>query len=248
MRMTSVRKRKLPEGGTIPYAQLGEISSNLFDAVTPTNQYGVKSSFNAGTTGALKGAGTGAALGTALLPGIGTAVGAGVGAIAGAFGGKRQNDKARELQQDDLFLRDQQINNLSSARLNQYDTLGSGQNQIYAKMGGKLPTKYMSGGKLKALSSESVEVEGNSHEEGGVHLGNNVEVEGEETIKGDFVYSDVLGFAKRHKPIARAIGKMEKKVPNNMTNSTIKFLKTKEELLKKEQEDLKEVLGLKPIM
>lgn len=251
MRLQPINKRRRYEGGgttPFPYGQLGEISSNLLDSVTPTNQYGVKSQGAAIGVGALKGAGTGASIGTAILPGVGTAIGAGVGAIAGGIASEKQNEKAIALQRQAIDLKNRNTLSRSNAVLSTYDTIGSNNNQIYAEMGGKLPTKYLSGGKLKALSSESVEVDGDSHEEGGVQLGNNVEVEGDETIKNDFVYSDALGFAKLHKPLARAIGKMENKVPNNVTNNTIKLLKQKEEQLAKEQEDLKEVLGLKRIM
>lgn len=249
--MVKRRLKRYEPGGqitpTVPYAQLGDIAGNLFNAITPTDRYGVKSSFNAGATGALKGAGQGAAIGTALLPGVGTAIGAGVGAIAGGFVAKRQNDQLSDEAAKAQQIQDQLILQKSGARLATYDTTGSHTNQIYAKMGGKLPTKYVSGGTLKALSSESVEVEGKGHEDGGVKLSPEVEVEGDETIKKDFVYSDVLGFADRHKPLARAIGKMEKKVPNNITTNTINLLKSKEKALEVEQENLKEVLGLKPL-
>jgi hypothetical protein len=248
--MVKRRLKRYEPGGQItspvPYAQLGDIAGNLFDAVTPTDKYGVKSSFNAGATGALKGAGQGAAMGAIAGP-YGAVVGGVVGGVAGAITGKRQNDQLSDEAEKARQLQEQLILQKSGARLATYDTTGSHTNQIYAQMGGKLPTKYVSGGTLKALSSESVEVEGRGHEDGGVKLSPEVEVEGKETIKKDFVYSDVLGFADRHKPLARAIGKMEKKVPNNITTNTINLLKSKEKALEVEQENLKEVLGLKPL-
>jgi len=179
--MVKRRLKRYEPGGqitpTVPYAQLGDIAGNLFDAITPTDRYGVKSSFNAGATGALKGAGQGAAIGTALLPGVGTAIGAGVGAIAGGIGAKRQNDQLSDEAAKAQQLEDRLILQKSGARVATYDTTGSHTNQIYAQMGGKLPTKYVSGGTLKALSSESVEVEGKGHEDGGVKLSPEVEVE-----------------------------------------------------------------------
>ncbi len=125
-------------------------------------------------------------------------------------------------------------------------------NQIYAKYGGAIPiTKYTEGGNLRELSEENEEVDGNSHANGGVQISPEVEVEGGETIntegKEPFVFSEKLGFAKLHKPIARAIGKLEKKVSNNVTNDTIKLLKQKEEALKQQQEQFKEQLGLKGV-
>lgn len=128
----------------------------------------------------------------------------------------------------------------------------SNSNQIYAKYGGAIPiNKYINGGNLKGLSEENEEVDGNSHSEGGVQISPDVEVEGGETIntegKEPFVFSEKLGFAKLHKPIARAIGKLEKKVPNNITKNTIQLLKQREEALKQQQEQFKKQLGLKGV-
>jgi len=246
--ITRRRLKRYNEGGPLPYGQIGEIAGQFYDNVTPTDQYGVKSDFNAGAGSALKMAGQGAAIGTMIAPGVGTAIGAGVGAIAGAVTGVKQNNKLEALRADQLALNDRQILGRSSARLANYDTRGANNNQIYAKMGGQLPTKYFNGGELTPLSSETMEVNGASHEQGGVQIAPDVEVEGEETINKNYVFSDALGFAAKHKPIARAIGKLEKKVPNNITKNTIDILKRKEEAMKMEQENLKEVLGLKPLM
>ncbi len=224
-------------GGDIPYAQLGTIASSLYDNLDPVDKYGARSDFSAGASSALKGAGTGAAIGTAILPGIGTAVGAGLGTVIGAAKGVKDNNNAQDFEEEQKKLQELEYNKMGLSRLSTYDKTGSNTNQIYAKYGGS----------LKQLSNNSVEVEGASHENGGVNLGQGVEVEGGETLNKDFVFSEELGFAQRHKPIARAIGKLEKKVPNNITTNTIKFLKEKEENLKSEQEALKQELGITPI-
>lgn len=164
--------------------------------------------------------------------------------IAGKGLGQEQAEEFKRQRQSKI---DQQSLLEGAQKLNSFDTAGSNTNSIYAKYGGKISTKYLNGGSLTPLSSDSVEVEGNSHEQGGVKLSPEIEVEGKETINDDFVFSDELGFAARHKPIARAIGKMEKKVPNNITNNTINILKKKEEALKQEQEQVKQMLGLTPI-
>ena len=74
-------------------------------------------------------------------------------------------------------------------------------------------SKLALGGKLNRLNSNTVEVEGNTHEEGGVKLPSvGAEVEDKETIADNYVFSDELGFADKHKKIAKQIGKIEKKL------------------------------------
>ncbi len=233
------RKIRRYEGGgkvDIPYAQLGQIAGGIVDTVDPVNKYGAKSDFSAGASGALKGAGTGAAIGS-VIPGIGTAAGAVVGGVIGGAGGVLENNKAQAFQTEEEKLAEIASNNEGLAKLSLYDQTGSNNNQVYAKFGGS----------LKRLSNDSLEINGNSHENGGVSLGQGVEVEGGETMNKDFVFSEELGFAQKHKPIARAIGKLESKVPNNITNDTIKFLKEKEANLKTQQEELKQMLGITPV-
>lgn len=234
----------------LPYAQLGQFAGDTLDSVTPTNQYGVKSNGAAIGSGALKGAGTGAAIGS-VVPVIGTAVGAVVGGVVGGVSGLVNNNKNKKLQQGADFQNAYLSNQKSAARLATYDTIGSNANQIYAKYGGAVPIKYVQGGDLKELSNDNEQIEGASHAQGGVKLSPEVEVEGGETLntsgKEPFVFSEKLGFAQLHKPIARAIGKLEKKVSNNTTNNTIKLLKQKEEALKQQQEQFKQQLGLKGV-
>jgi hypothetical protein len=242
--------KKLKGGGAVPYAQLGQIGSDLVNNISPQDEFGVQDDFAAGASGALSGAGTGAAIGS-LIPGIGTAVGAAAGGVIGGISGVLSNNEAKQAKQKELNRRNYIRTQEDNAKLSIYDTTGSNNNQIYAKYGGNI-TKYFDGGNLKQLSDGSAEVEGASHEEGGVMLSPEVEVEGGETLQGldqnePFVFSEELGFAQLHKPIAKAIGKMEKKVPNTITNNSIRLLKQKEEALKMQQEEFKEQFGLKEL-
>ncbi len=104
--------------------------------------------------------------------------------------------------------------------------------------------KRASGGSLldnfKRTSSSTAEIHGPSHENGGVPVpGMNAEVEGGETLAGDYVFSDELGFAKLHKPIALAKGKIEKKPATRERLNTLKLLNEKENNLKLMQEYVK---------
>lgn len=123
------------------------------------------------------------------------------------------------------------------AKLVGYDQKGNNENaQI-----------YKTGGELIPLNSDTVEVDGATHAEGGVKLPNvGAEVEDKETIAGSYVFSDYLGFAEKHKKIAKQIGKIEKKPLNNATQNSLLLLRGKEERLKQEQEELKAQLGLAP--
>lgn len=122
----------------------------------------------------------------------------------------------------------------------------------YAAVGGSLATGYknmvhqpMENGNATALNSTAAEFKGPSHEQGGIQLpGMQAEVEGNETTNGDYVYSDRLGFAALHKPIAKAIGKIEKKALTPERITSIKLLKEKENQLKLSQEYTKHMLGL----
>jgi hypothetical protein len=113
----------------------------------------------------------------------------------------------------------------------------------YYRSGGQLlPYKAMSGGSMSPLNSEAVEIQGNSHEQGGVQLDNGAEVEGNETISEDYVFSDQLGFAALHKPIAKAIGQIEQKPVTEARKNSLILLKDKENRLKQLQELVKSQL------
>lgn len=114
--------------------------------------------------------------------------------------------------------------------------------------GGQLPTtdwsnQQVPGGSLTPLNSQAVAVNGQSHEQGGVQLPQ-AEVEGGESISKGFVFSDELGFAALHKPIARAIGKIEDKPMNPIRRKTMEILQGREQGLALSQEFLKQRLGI----
>lgn len=102
---------------------------------------------------------------------------------------------------------------------------------------------YADGGSLDPMSSNSVEVKGQSHEQGGVQLPQ-AEVEGGETIANGFVFSKSLGFADLHKPIAKAMGKIEAKPMNPVRRKTMNILEGREQGLMLSQEFLKQRLGI----
>jgi len=120
----------------------------------------------------------------------------------------------------------------------------------YYATGGYLSKNYLArdteaeGGSLTPMNDESVEVNGPSHEDGGVQLpDNNAEVEGGETMKGDFVFSERLGFAQEHKRIAKSIGLIEDKGPMTPERrNSIGRLKEREQKLALSQEYLKHTM------
>lgn len=247
---------KFAEGGGI-LSTAANFLGDFVDSATridPNNPSAVQSEAGAIGSGALKGAGQGAELGTAVLPGIGTAVGAVGGAIIGGISGLTGNQAERRAATAARAAREKGFLARSAATLANYDKYGSNNNQIYARFGGKAPIKYFSGGELKPLSDDSVEVIGNSHEQGGVKIAPQVEVEGKETIKGDFVYSDALPaddkgrtFAVVHKALAKTKGRLEERPNTTGRNNAMKLIESKEQMLQVKQEQLKKMLGLTPI-
>lgn len=189
--------------------------------------------------GASMGASMGAVAGP-IGAGVGAAAGAIAGAAYGYFSGKAGNRRAERMQSEMTRARDQQNGARSAAAISADPSLVYGHQfgSNYA-MGGQIETaggttltpgqrkgtrsrplaeNYLSrftkadGGSLSPMSSDTVAINGPAHEQGGVDLpGSNAEVEGGETMKGDFVFSDRLGFADEHKRLARAIGKVQDK-------------------------------------
>lgn len=114
-------------------------------------------------------------------------------------------------------------------------SIGSGQ---------ELPdSQQLPGGSTTPLSQNSVQVNGQSHAQGGVQLPQ-AEVEGGETIANGFVFSKELGFADLHKPIAKAIGKIEAKPLNPVRRNTLQQLKARELGLALAQESAKHLMGM----
>lgn len=204
------------------------VATPALEYLYPTDEFGGgKGSIGKGAaTGAL----SGAAAGTAILPGIGTAVGAVIGGVAGAFTGKKKRDAATEAENAYKVLRARNNQNVSNSRLIGYDQYGT--------------DEYALGGELKRLSQGNYEVEGRGHEDGGVKFPEDgVELEGGETVSDDYVFSDLLGFADKHKKIAKQLGKIEKKPLTRATRVSVEILRKKEAALREEQESLRAYLG-----
>jgi hypothetical protein len=100
-----------------------------------------------------------------------------------------------------------------------------------------LATADTEGGTAQPLSSDSVQFNGNSHDQGGIQLPQvGAEVEDGETAKGSYVFSKELGFAKLHRPVAKAIGKIEQKPQTPDRVAAINLLHQREMRLMKAQE------------
>jgi len=105
--------------------------------------------------------------------------------------------------------------------------------------------QQIQGGTATPLNDSAAQFNGPSHEEGGIQIpGKSAEVEGKETTNGDYVFSEQLGFAKLHKPIAKAIGVIEKKTLSPERVASIQYLKGRENNLKLSQEYVKQMYGL----
>jgi len=108
-----------------------------------------------------------------------------------------------------------------------------------------IANQQVQGGTATPLNNSAAQFNGPSHAEGGIQIpGKSAEVEGGETTNGDYVFSEQLGFAKLHRPIAKAIGVIEKKTLSPERVASIKYLKDKENNLKLSQEYVKQMYGL----
>jgi hypothetical protein len=101
------------------------------------------------------------------------------------------------------------------------------------------------GGSLTPLDKDSAVINGPSHEAGGVQLPEQgAEVEGGETMQGDFVFSDRLGFAQEHKKLASAIGRIQQKgVQTPEKVNSIRRMQDRVQQLALSQEYLKHILS-----
>lgn len=226
-------------GGDLTGAIAGS-SLTLLDSLTPTSR---PPSMGLGIA---KGAAAGALAGS-VVPGWGTAIGAVVGGVAGAFTThKAQRDDINKKGMEQAALQNQDLSR-STAQLAGSPSLVYGNaNADYFNLGGQLKHRNFlsrvpqTGGKLNPLSSQNTEVLGPSHVNGGVQLpGFQAELEGTETTSGDKVFSAELGFAQLHKPIAKAIGKIESKAYTAERINALQRLKEREETLYAQQEQLK---------
>lgn len=246
--MKTLRKtyyKKYFTGGDL--SQLLALAGTGANALDGGNEYGRQST----TTTTLKGAASGASLGTAIMPGIGTAAGAILGAGAGFLGGQKARKAEEATRFNQQLQQQQQQYNRSNAILASDPALVTGRpgEQFYAN-GGTLKNRYYNavkatGGNLKPLSNNSAEVQGPSHEQGGVDLPQfSSELEGNETIQDNYVFSDRLGFAKQHKKLATAIGKIEKKPATPDRINSLKGLYKQIDTLRAQQEQIRQQYNL----
>lgn len=152
--------------------------------------------------------------------------------------GKVDNKRGRyQIPATDWNNRGQTSNFVDTAFINKYPVIKAN--------GGQIPNMVNSTDQAQPLSSTAAEFKGPSHENGGIQIPSaQAEVEGGETSQGDYVFSDRLGFAKLHKPLARAIGKIEKKTMSPERITTLKLLHEKVNNLKLVQEFMKKQYNL----
>jgi hypothetical protein len=118
------------------------------------------------------------------------------------------------------------------------------------KYGGPMTQNFLAkqkafGGSMTPMSKDTTLASGPSHEQGGIDLpAQGAEVEGGETTSGDYVFSKALGFAKLHRPIALAEGKIQEKPATAERMKSLEKLSEKTEKLKSLQEYYKQALNL----
>lgn len=222
-------------GGANPYAAaiaMGQqfVTSGI-DALAPTNEFGHQGAI----AQAMKG---NAQFGT-------------IGAAMGYIKGRKQmkEDGLRRFH-NELDERQTQMNR-SAAAISVDPALITGRpgEELYA-MGGSLKAKYYdvvkaTGGNLQPMSIDSAEVQGPSHEQGGVEMPQfQSELEGGESIQNNYVFSDRLGFAKIHKKLARAIGKIEDKPATPERINSLRRMNQQVEDLKAQQEQVRQQFNL----
>jgi hypothetical protein len=215
----------MPGAGQI-VSQVGQIGAGLVDAISPADKYGRQSKTAALTKGMFQG---------------GT-----IGMLGAAFSHKRNQRAGDALEADERFQERQANLSMSQARIAGDPSLvhGSLRASYYAN-GGHLNVAghKATGGSIEPLSSTAAEVVGPSHEAGGVKIPG-AELEGKETTNGDYVFSERLGFAQLHKPIAKAIGRIETKAMTPERVNSLNLLKSKENDLKLTQEYVRQQLDL----
>lgn len=196
--------------------------------------------------GVLGGAVSGASAGAMFGP-IGMGVGAGVGALVGGIqADQAKNEREKREQEYKQALNKQNVANATQRGL-QVPVNG---NQTYSL------TERKEGGKLSALSSNTMLATGATHEEGGIKLPQlGAEVEDKETLKmtkdgGTYVMSDTLinptsgnTFAKDDMNLSKLKGKLEKSTSRFKENG-LSLLKNKEQKLVDIHEQVRQDKGL----
>jgi hypothetical protein len=246
--MRLARYKKYGTGGNPDLAMgIGEgaaIVGQMSSVFGQPNRYG-KSSL---TSNVLGNAGNLAAAGAAFGP-WGAAVGGAAGLVTGLLKNgaqRKQEDRIKQQERDQQQQQDQQQSAATLA--GNPNALTGFKGVSYYAAGGPLAAGYLNksqGGTAKPLSSTATEIQGPSHTDGGVKFPDaGAELEGGETTDGSYVFSKQLGFAQVHKPIARAIGKIEGKVMSPERINSLKLLREKENQLKTSQEFVRKLYKL----
>ena len=227
------------------FGSVAGVGAGILDGFTPTDH-----APSLGLTGA-KGALSGAAAGAQFGP-WGAAAGAGIGLVSGLLSGAKA--KRDENNAYGLSLQERRNADMAraSAAFSADPSLVQGRRGVdYYALGGNIQhLNQMNGikqfgGKLTPLSGNNTIVEGPSHADGGVKMPQiNAELEGGETTAGSQIFSKELGYADLHKPIARAIGKIEKKAVTPERVNALQRLKDREQALYASQEQTKQLLNI----
>lgn len=233
--------KKYDTGGDMGTA--AGVVGSLADSIGTPDQYGKKSL----SSNILGNAGKMAAMGSMFGP-VGTLVGAGVGIVKGVIDNHHQKTLADMMMGREKLAYSTMASSQANARISSDPSIVTGNLAAgYYATGGPLniSNQPIQGGTATPMSSSSAEFQGPSHAQGGIQLpAAGAEVEGGETTSGDYVFSKELGFAQAHKPIAKAIGRIEVKALSPERINALKLLKQKEQNLKLSQEYTKHILGL----
>lgn len=231
-------------GTTVQAAQMGMgIVNDITDANATPDVNGLQKPSMGKSIGSS--ALSGAALGTSILPGWGTAIGAVVGAGVGWISGSSQQRKYKRLTAEYSRARDMRNQQTTAARIGADPSIvyGNPDSNYYANGGQLRGLGPVKNGSVEDLSYENVEFKGPSHEEGGIELpANQAEVEGQETMNNDYVFSKRLGFADAHRKLAKAAGKIEQKPQTPERVRSLELIEAKTAALRQKQELVKAYL------
>lgn len=231
-----------------PNTQTGlNIASNAIDAFDSGNQFGNKSTGTQIASGALQGASLGASFGP-----IGAGAGAVLGGAYGAITSGIQRKKEQEMINKRMYL--SKLNdsrNTAMIYANNSELDKGDRNASFFASGGQanLSSTKTLGGSILPITGEDSYVQGRSHDSGGVKLpSEKVELEGGETLNGDFVFSKRLGFADKHLSIVKDkrkfMDKLEKNPNDKLLINSINEKDKQIERLKVQQETVKHQLGI----
>jgi hypothetical protein len=210
---------------------------------------------------ALSGIGAGVSAGMALGP-YGALVGGLVGGGVGFFSEKsrQKKEKQEEKEQEELMAKQEAKMRMlnDKAALYAYESNGNKNNAIY-KYGGYKGTPistYGMGGQVNQITEDEVQFDGNTHENGGIHIGQGNVVEDGESSSGDYIFSDRLNFqgkvkkndpstfSTKHKKLARQKANVLKMPNKQLAESTIARIDNKINNLVQQQESVREKLNI----